>query len=177
MVYAAAVLEPDKLSTLAARYGIGETLTRHILVVDDDAGNLDVMEAFLAADYIVHTAVSAEHALTIIAEVRCDVVLADQRMPGMTGTDLLAALRERQPDVAGILVTAYSDTPVLVDAINRARIFRHVRKPWEPADLLAAVAEASAFVRNGRLTTRLVALLAMGSNDLNDLLEHLSPRR
>lgn|GEM_PF-4272605 len=175
--YAEAVLEPEKISTLAARYGIGEMLTRHVLVVDDEPGNLDVMEAFLAEDYIVHTAVSAERALTIIAEVRCDVVVTDQRMPGMTGTDLLAALREHQPDVAGILVTAYTDAPVLVDAINCALIFRYVRKPWEPAELLAAVAAASAFVRNGRLTTRLLALLTMGGDDLNDLLDHISRRR
>lgn len=167
------MLEPDALAALAARHGIGETLTRQVLVVDDDTGNLDVLRAFLEADYVVHEAHSAELALTLVDKVRFDVIVADQRMPGMTGIDLLALVRERQPDVAGILLTAFTDTPVLVDAINRARVFRHLHKPWEPEDLLGAVAQASAMVQQRRLNAQLLAKLAAQSDELKAAFDKL----
>ena len=167
------MLEPDALAALAARYGIGETLTGQVLIVDDDLGNLDVLRAFLDTDYVVHEARSAEIALALLEVERFDVIVCDQRMPGMTGIDMLAAVRERLPDVAGILLTAYTDTPVLVDAINRARVFRHMHKPWEPEDLLGAVAQASAMVRQRRLNARLLEMLAARSDELNGALGEL----
>jgi len=167
------VLEPDALAALAARYGIGETLTGQVLIVDDDLGNLDVLRAFLDADYVVHEARSAEIALRLLEVERFDVIVCDQRMPGMTGIDMLAEVRERYPDVAGILLTAYTDTPVLVDAINRARVFRHMHKPWEPEDLLGAVAQASAMVQQRRLNGRLLELLAARSDELKLALDEL----
>lgn len=127
-----------------------------MLIVDDDVGNLDVLRAFLDGDYAVREARSAAEALALVEAERFDVIVCDQRMPGMTGIDMLAEVRGRFPDVAGILLTAYTDTPVLVDAINRARVFRHMHKPWEPEDLLGAVAQASAMVQQRRLNARLL---------------------
>jgi signal transduction histidine kinase len=167
------VLEPDALTALAIRHGIGETLTRHVLIVDDDVGNLDVLRAFLDGDYVVHEALSAEVALALLEVERFDVIVCDQRMPGMTGIDLLTFARERFPDVAGILLTAFTDTPVLVDAINRARVFRHMHKPWEPEDLLGAVAQASAMVHERRLNARLLELLAARTDELKGALDQL----
>ncbi len=161
------------LAALAARHGIGETLTRQVLVVDDDTGNLDVLRAFLEADYVVHEAHSAELALTLLDEVQFDVIVADQRMPGMTGIELLTVVHNRSPDVAGILLTAFTDTPVLVDAINRARVFRHLHKPWEPEDLLGAVAQASAMVQQRRLNAQLLAKLAVQSDELKAAFDEL----
>jgi signal transduction histidine kinase len=167
------VLEPDALTALAARHGIGETLTRRVLIVDDDVGNLDVLRAFLDGDYEVHEALSAEVALGLLERERFDVIVCDQRMPGMTGIDMLARVRERTPDVAGILLTAYTDTPVLVDAINRARVFRHMHKPWEPEDLLGAVAQASAMVQQRRLNARLLEELSARGDALKGALDEL----
>ncbi len=161
------------LAALATRHGIGETLTRQVLVVDDDTGNLDVLRAFLEADYVVHEAQSAELALTLLDEVQFDVIVADQRMPGMTGIELLTVVQNRSPDVAGILLTAFTDTPVLVDAINRARVFRHLHKPWEPEDLLGAVAQASAMVQQRRLNAQLLAKLAAQSDELKAAFDEL----
>lgn len=161
------------LAALAARHGIGETLTRQVLVVDDDTGNLDVLRAFLEADYVVHEAHSAELALRLLREVRFDVIVADQRMPGMTGIELLTVVHNEAPDIAGILLTAFTDTPVLVDAINRARVFRHLHKPWEPEDLLGAVAQASAMVQQRRLNAQLIAKLAAKSDELKAAIDEL----
>lgn len=165
--------EPDVLATLAARHGVEGTLTRQVLIVDDDVGNLDVLRAFLDADYVVHEAISAEVALALLEVERFDVIVCDQRMPGMTGIDMLARVRERYPDVAGILLTAFTDTPVLVDAINRARVFRHMHKPWEPEDLLGAVAQASAMVQQRRLNERLLEVLSARGDELKGALDQL----
>ncbi len=167
------MLKPNALAALAARHGVGETLTRQVLIVDDDVGNLDVLRAFLDADYVVHEAISAEVALALLEVERFDVIVCDQRMPGMTGIEMLARVRERYPDVAGILLTAFTDTPVLVDAINRARVFRHMHKPWEPEDLLGAVAQASAMVQQRRLNARLLELLAARGDELKGALDQL----
>ena len=167
------MLEPDALVALAARHGIGETLTGRVLIVDDDVGNLDVLRAFLDGDYGVREAQSAEAALAVLETERFDVIVCDQRMPGMTGIDMLTTVRERYPDVAGILLTAYTDTPVLVDAINRARVFRHMHKPWEPEDLLLAVAQASAMVQHRRLNARLLEALSVRSDELKGALDEL----
>ena len=156
---------------LAARYGIGGTLAGNVLIVDDDVGNLDVLRAFLDADYTVHEAQNGADALALMASVRFDVIVADQRMPGMSGIDLLATVHERAPDIAGILLTAFTDTPLLVDAINRARVFRHMHKPWEPEDLLGAVAQASAMVHHRRLNTALLDELTTRSDALRVALD------
>jgi signal transduction histidine kinase len=167
------VLEPDALVALAARYGIGETLHGRVLIVDDDVGNLDVLRAFLDTDHGVREARSAEEALALLEVEDFDVIVTDQRMPGMTGIDLLSVVRERRPDVAGILLTAYTDMPVLVDAINRARVFRHMHKPWEPEDLLLAVAQASTMVQHRRLNGRLLEALSARSDELKGALDEL----
>lgn len=158
---------------LATRYGVGETLTGAVLIVDDDAENLAVLQAFLDSEYVVHAAQSGRMALELAVTTNIDVVIADHRMPEMTGTELLEELRGLKPDVAGILLTAYTDTPVLISAINRARVFRHMKKPWDPDELLAAVAQASEHVHQSRLNMRLVNLLARRSDELAASVEEL----
>jgi len=163
----------DSLSALATRYGVGETLTGAVLIVDDDAENLAVLQAFLDSEYVVHAARTGRQALDIAVTTNIDVVIADQRMPEMTGVELLEELRGLKPDVAGILLTAYTDTPVLISAINRARVFRHMKKPWDPDEILAAVAQASEHVHQCRLNLRLVNLLARRSDELATALDEL----
>lgn len=167
------MLRPESLTSLAERYGLGETLTRNVLVVDDDPENLTVLRAFLEGDYAVHEASSGPEALGLLANATFDVIIADQRMPGMTGIDLLERVRIIAPDTAGILLTAYTDTPVLISAINRARVFRHLRKPWEPEELLAVVSQACDHVHQARLNVQLLELLARRSEELGTALDNL----
>ncbi|MEZ4407209.1 MAG: hybrid sensor histidine kinase/response regulator [Polyangiales bacterium] len=166
-------MQHEALAALASRYGITETLTGAVLVVDDDRENLAVLRAFLDGDYVVHEATDGAAALRVLAEHRVDVVIADQRMPGMTGVDLLEVVSQRYADTAGILLTAFTDTPLLIEAINRARVFRHLRKPWEPGDVLAAVAQATAHVEQVRINVQLLERLAQRSDELATTLEQL----
>jgi len=152
---------------------VGSQLTRGVLVVDDEPLNLRVLHDLLEDRWTVHQAASGAEALEIAGRVPLDVVVTDQRMPGMKGVDLLAELRVRRPDLAGIVITGFADMQALESAINRAGAFRFLRKPWEPADVLSAIEQAAAFVGRGRTIEKLVELLAVRGEELKDSLDGL----
>ncbi len=156
----------EGLKALVAHYGVGETRSRGVLLVDDDQPNLIVLASFLESGYTLHTAESGPQALEIAKRVDLDVVITDQRMPEMTGVELLEQLRDIKPDVAGIVLTGFTDPPALISAINRARVFRFLRKPWQSDEILEAVRQASESVYQNRAIKRLVDLLARRTEEL-----------
>ena len=160
----------DGLRTLIALHGVGETRSRGILIVDDERPNLTVLRNFLESGYTVHEASSGPEALEIAKTADLDVVLTDQRMPEMSGVELLEQLRFLKPDVAGIVLTGFTDPPALISAINRARVFRFLKKPWQPDDILEAVRMASEHVYQTRAIQRLVTLLAKRTEELDQSL-------
>src|SRR3954466_3946859 len=157
----------DGLRSLIALHGVGETRSRGILIVDDERPNLTVLRNFLEAGYTVHEAQSGPEALRLAKTIDIDVIITDQRMPEMTGVELLENLREFKPDVAGIVLTGFTDPPALISAINRARVFRFLKKPWQPDDILEAVRQASEHVYQARAIQRLVSLLAKRTDELD----------
>jgi signal transduction histidine kinase len=114
----------------------------HVLFVDDEAANLLVWRAAVESRYFVLTASSGAEALALLETHEVAVVLADQRMPRMTGVELLEIVERRWPDTIRMLITAYADLGAAVDAINRGKVRRYLKKPWEPAELHAAIDEA-----------------------------------
>ena len=114
----------ESLRSLIALHGVGETRSGGILIVDDEQPNLIVLRNFLEAGYRVHEAQAGAQALQIARAVDLDVVITDQRMPEMSGVELLEQIRDLKPDVAGIVLTGFTDPPALISAINRARVFR-----------------------------------------------------
>jgi len=117
--------------------------TPAILAVDDDAPVLRAVERDLRArygtDYRIIGAGSGADALEVVREltVRGDPValfLIDQRMPAMTGTELLAEAIVLQPDAKRVLLTAYADTDVAIRAINELRLDQYLLKPWDPPE-------------------------------------------
>lgn len=113
-----------------------------ILFVDDDEGNLLVCEAHCSPEFDVLTAQGAEDALKLLAREEVGVVVADQRMPGISGVELLEKVRDEYPDVVRILITAYSDLSAAIGAINRGQVRRYLRKPWQPEELVAELRDA-----------------------------------
>jgi signal transduction histidine kinase len=162
-----------QIPALVERLGVGSQLTRGVLVVDDEPLNLRVLKDLLEDQWTVHQAASGAEALEIAGRVPLDVVVTDQRMPGMKGVDLLAELRVRRPDLAGIVLTGFADMQALESAINRAGAFRFLRKPWEPADVLSAIEQAAAFVARGRTIEKLVERLAVQGEELRTSLDEL----
>jgi signal transduction histidine kinase len=124
--------------------------TNRILVVDDEPEHLTLLQTFLEDDWTVVTALSGDEALSHVRSESFDVVLADQRMPGMSGVELLRHCAELQPDAARVMLTAWSDSAAMIGAINEGRVFRFLQKPWEPHTLheaLRAGVERAAFRR------------------------------
>jgi signal transduction histidine kinase len=166
-----------EIASLVERFGVGTGLTGGLVLVDDEPFNLTVLRSFLQDTWTVHEASTGEEALALAGKVPLDVVVTDHRMPGMTGVELLAELRRRRPDVAGIVLTGYADMQALESAINTANVFRFLRKPWEPPEIRRAVEQASATVAQRRTIEKLVALLAQRSDELHASLEELKAQQ
>jgi signal transduction histidine kinase len=114
-------------------------LNPKVLFVDDDEANLAVCEAMFGGEFQVLTAPSGAEALALLRKHEVAVVVSDQRMPIMSGIELLEQVRGEFPDAARILVTAYTDSHAAIEAINRGRVRRYLRKPWEPSELKAEI--------------------------------------
>jgi two-component system, NtrC family, sensor kinase len=126
-----------------------------ILYIDDDVANLTVLEAVCSEEFVVLTASSGAAGLALLRDREVGVLLVDQRMPGMTGVEVLEAARGVAPDAVRILITAYSDLGEAISAINRGRVERYLRKPWEPAELRATLRDALALYDLRRRLQRL----------------------
>jgi two-component system NtrC family sensor kinase len=113
-----------------------------ILYVDDDLNNLSVLKAICAPELRILTATGAAEAWETLAQEEIAVLLADQRMPQVTGVELLERAAREYPEVIRILITAYSDLDAAIDAINRGQISRYIRKPWDAHDLRATLRQA-----------------------------------
>jgi len=116
-------------------------MTYDVLFVDDEPDNLTVFEAACGERFSVLIASSAAQALELMRRHVVYVLLADQRMPQMTGLELLARTRVEFPEVVRMLVTAYADLDTAMGAINCGQVRRYLKKPWENAELIAAIAE------------------------------------
>ena len=106
-----------------------------ILYVDDEPQNIRLFRRVFEDELSVLTADSATGALELLARDDIAVLVTDQRMPGMTGLELLSEVATRWPDVGRILLTAYSDRDLLLAAIQRGHVHDYVLKPWQAEDL------------------------------------------
>jgi DNA-binding NtrC family response regulator len=140
-----------------------------VLVVDDESDNLDAFRFTFGKTFTLHFAGSGEEALALAREHDMAVVVTDQRMPRMTGLELLRAIRDVRPDAIGIIVTAFTDVDVLIESINLGRIYRYVTKPWDSKELrgiLTQAVERFHLVReNRRLAEQLAAYAGILSRD------------
>ncbi|MFB2924232.1 response regulator [Aerosakkonema funiforme] len=114
-----------------------------ILVVDDEPDNLDLLYRTFYREYKVLRAESGLAALEILASERdIAVIISDQRMPLMSGTEFLSLTATQYPDIIRIILTGYTDVEDLVEAINSGKVFKYVTKPWEAEHLQAVVRQA-----------------------------------
>jgi CheY-like chemotaxis protein len=126
----------------------GKLDTYNILVVDDEVANINALERTLNAlkrtfghEYHIFSATSGEDALAIMEQNDIGFIIADQRMPGMTGVEFLERTLQEYPDTIRIILTAYTDEKLLMDAINRVHVHGYISKPWEPEEILAILRE------------------------------------
>lgn len=114
-----------------------------LMVVDDELDNLDLLYRTFRRDFQVYRASDARDAIEILdKEGEMAVIISDQRMPEMSGTEFLSRTVERFPDTIRILLTGFTDVEDLVDAINSGQVFKYITKPWNPDRLKAIVGQA-----------------------------------
>jgi signal transduction histidine kinase len=137
-----------------------------LLVVDDHEAVIASVEELFRGRYQVCGARNVEEALAIIRQDHIAVVMADQRMPGMSGSELLAQVAMLKPDVPRILMTAYADIDAVMQAINQGKIYYYVSKPWEPNELEAIIDKAMEYHALLHERRRLIAELQRANNEL-----------
>jgi adenylate cyclase len=115
-------------------------MSRHnVLVVDDEQDSLDLLQRTLRRECIVFAAKSGETALRLLKDNNISMIIADQKMPEMTGTELFQHTLKVCPDVTRIILTGYTDVEDLIDAINTGHVYRYITKPWKPEELKMTV--------------------------------------
>ncbi|MES2761172.1 MAG: hybrid sensor histidine kinase/response regulator [Bacteroidota bacterium] len=110
-----------------------------VLYVDDEEQNLIAFRANFRKEYEVYTSISAADALILLETTPVQVIISDQRMPGITGVEFLEKTVKLYPDSSRLLITGQSDIEVVIDAINRGQISKFIQKPWDWEKLSIAI--------------------------------------
>jgi diguanylate cyclase (GGDEF)-like protein/PAS domain S-box-containing protein len=125
------------------RMASADTEARTLLLVDDDAYVLSALQRLLRRDgYRILTAADSASAFEQLATHRIDVIVSDQRMPGISGTAFLAQVKELYPDVVRIMLSGYTELQSVIDAINAGAIYRFLTKPWDDDQLRSVIRDA-----------------------------------
>src|SRR5437868_10264931 len=114
-----------------------------LLVVDDEPDVCDSVHDLLRREFKVLRAKNADEGINLMRQNEVHIIMTDQRMPKVTGVELLSQIRLGHPQAVRMLFTGYADLDSIISAINQGHIFRFLKKPWQPADLEAAVREAA----------------------------------
>ncbi|WP_242521619.1 sigma-54 dependent transcriptional regulator [Motiliproteus sp. SC1-56] len=130
-----------------------------VLLVDDEARSLETMNRTLDEEFDVLCAGSVDEAERLLTEHPVQVILCDQRMPGVTGVEFLTRVRARWPQVWRIIISGYTDAEGIIQGINEGGIYQYITKPWHPDELLMTVRNAAQLYRlqneSGLLSTEM----------------------
>lgn len=117
-------------------------MTYKMLIVDDEVANLRLLERLFSRQFECLMAASGEDAIRLLEQHDVAILITDQRMPQMTGIDLLKHSARLRPHMVRILLTGYTDVEVLVDALNSGLVYLYVTKPWNNDDLKLKISRA-----------------------------------
>ncbi len=135
-----------------------------LLIIDDERDIADQLYDYFRRNFTVYKAYSAEEAINIFNENEIHLVMTDQRMPGMQGTELLAVFKEKKPEVVRILMTGYTNLDVAIEAINNGSIHRYLKKPLDFNELSDFVKEGlQAYEQWGSKAKKLMVAAEKGS--------------
>ncbi|MDX1904360.1 MAG: response regulator [Thermonemataceae bacterium] len=116
----------------------------NILYVDDEESNLRIFKMAFKRDYNVFTAISGQEAIEVLAKEQVQLIITDQKMPEMSGTEFLEKTLPEFRDVIRIILTGFSDIEAVVRAVNKANIYKYVTKPWDREAFKEIIDEALA---------------------------------
>jgi len=147
-----------------------------ILIVDDEPANLRALERLFRDEYEVLTATSGVEALASLEHHDVALLISDQRMPEMTGIELVERTVALRPHMVRILLTGYTDVSSLIEAINCGHVYKYITKPWNNEELAITVSRALAHydalkarhnlkMVNDRLRARLNEIVELATTD------------
>lgn len=149
---------------------MSDSARRHkILVVDDEVANVRLLRRVLGDEYETLTAQSGDEGLKLLQDNDVSLIITDQRMPGMTGVQLLEHSLGVRPDAIKILLTGYTDVQALIDAINAGHVYKYVPKPWDADELKLTVRRALEAYELKESNVRLIRDLRRALNELEEL--------
>ena len=114
-----------------------------VMLVDDEIENINVLRQLLESHFQIITGLNGAEALKLIDNMvdpkQIQLIISDQRMPKVTGVEFLEQIVDKMPDTIRIILTGYSDTQVIIDAINKAKLYKFMTKPFDPVELSLTV--------------------------------------
>jgi two-component system response regulator HupR/HoxA len=148
------------------------------MIVDDEPANLRTLARLFHQDYHLVTAASGSEALVLLEQHDVALLISDQRMPEMTGVELLKNTVAVRPHMVRILLTGYTDVEALIDSINSGLVYRYMTKPWNNDELRAVVSEGLKYyelskskclleMENQRLLARLTEIGVLANGELS----------
>lgn len=142
-----------------------------LLVVDDEPDNLDLLYRTFRRDFKVFKATSGAEALELLNEKgEMGIIISDQRMPKMNGTEFLSRTVERFPDTIRMVLTGYTDVEDLVSAINSGKVFKYITKPWNPTKLKEVIVQAAETYRVLKKRTMVLSRALAQESLSNDIM-------
>jgi signal transduction histidine kinase len=140
---------------------------RHtLLIVDDEVDVLESLRHQFHRTYRVLTASTGAQAVSLLNEHQVQLILSDQRMPGMSGDAFLSQARRIQPDAIRMLFTGYADIQAVINAVNEGHIFRYILKPWDTVELEGIIHQAAEQFELLAERKRLIAQLQAANSQL-----------
>lgn len=137
-----------------------------ILYVDDESDNLTSFKANFRRDFNIFTAENALEGLELFRKEDIEVVLTDQKMPGMSGVEFLREVVKLKPEIPRIIITAYSDINVVIEGVNDTNIFKFIQKPWNVDYLRTSIFQAHELLFLRRENARLIEELKTANSQL-----------
>ncbi|MDH5598150.1 MAG: response regulator, partial [Cyclobacteriaceae bacterium] len=147
-----------------------------ILYVDDEQVNLDVFKSTFRWYYTVHTALSGKEGLEILEKEKIDMVITDQKMPGMSGVEFLKKIIPSYPDQVRIILTGYSDIEAIAYAINEVGIYQYIQKPWDADEMRHILNKALKQYQLSLDNKQLLIDLKVANEELKQINENLEEK-
>lgn len=141
-----------------------------ILFVDDEEKVFNAFKrelSFLPID--IYYASNGEDALKILERESIDILISDERMPGIKGSELISIVREKFPEVVSIIITGYSDFDAIIKAINSGQVYKYILKPWNKLEMIMTIKNALEFKKDKVLIRKLKEQLQEKENLISSL--------
>lgn len=141
-----------------------------VLIVDDEPRSLESIQRILRGQFEVFLANNTHEAEAILREEWVQILLCDQRMPDMTGVEFAEKVREEYPSIIRMIISGYTDSEDIIDAINKGGIYQYITKPWHPNELLSKLSNAMELFELQRNNEQLAIELKLKPDTLEEAL-------